>query len=31
MTDRFEQFTISVFRIYQCIQKIQRQEMANYG
>lgn len=31
MTDRFEQFTISVSRIYQCIQKIQRQEMANYG
>ena len=31
MTDRFEQFTTSVFRIYQCIQKIQRQEMANYG
>ena len=31
MSDRFEQFTTSVFRIYQCIQKIQRQEMANYG
>ena len=31
MTDRFEQFTISVSRIYQCIQKIQRQEMASYG
>ena len=31
MNDRFEQFTISVSRIYQCIQKIQRQEMANYG
>lgn len=31
MTDRFEQFTISVSRIYQCIQKIQRQEMAYYG
>ena len=31
MKDRFEQFTISVSRIYQCIQKIQRQEMANYG
>lgn len=31
MTDRFEQFTVSVSRIYQCIQKIQRQEMANYG
>lgn len=31
MTDRFEQFTASVFRIYQSIQKIQRQEMGNYG
>ncbi len=31
MTDRFEQFTGSVFRIYQSIQKIQRQEMAAYG
>lgn len=31
MTDRFEQFTSSVFSIYQCIQKIQRQEMARYG
>ncbi len=31
MTDRFEQFTSSVSRIYQIIQKIQRQEMARYG
>ena len=31
MADRFEQFTTSVSRIYQSIQKIQRQEMANYG
>lgn len=31
MTDRFEQFTSSVFRVYQSIQKLQRQEMAKYG
>ncbi len=31
MADRFDLFTVSVSRIFQSIQKIQRQEMACYG
>lgn len=31
MKDRFEQFTLSVSRIFQSMQKIQRHEMAAYG